>query len=141
MSIDPADRSAVARFIRTCGAGVVATVGSDAEPQAAYVGLTATDDGMLIFDATSQSRKVTNIARRPAVAVAVTGADVTVQLEGRAHVTRDEERWRLGEVYSERFPNSRVFDDGFVVVAVEATWVRVYDAGEHPPRVAETSWT
>jgi pyridoxine/pyridoxamine 5'-phosphate oxidase len=141
MSIDAADRSAVAHFVRTCGDGVVATVGPDGEPQAAFVGLTATDDGVLVFDATSGSRKVANIGQRPRIAVAVTGADVSVQLEGRARVTRDEERWRLGEVYSDRFPGSRALDEGFAVLAVDVDWVRVYDAGVHPPHVAETFWT
>jgi hypothetical protein len=56
-------------------------------------------------------------------------------------VTRDEERWRLGEVYSDRFPGSRALDEGFAVLAVDVDWVRVYDAGVHPSHVAETFWT
>ncbi|QMU98502.1 pyridoxamine 5'-phosphate oxidase family protein [Microbacterium esteraromaticum] len=140
MTIDASDRAAVAHFVRVCGSGVVASIGADGAPQAAYVGLTATDEGVLVFDATSDSRKVGNIRERPRVALAVTGADTSVQLEGRAHVARDEERWRLGEVYSERFPGSRALDVGFEVVVVDVHWVRVYDAGEHPPRVVEAIW-
>ena len=140
MTIDASDRAAVAHFVRVCGSGVVASIGADGGPQAAYVGLTATDEGVLVFDATSDSRKVANIRERPEVAIAVTGADTSVQLEGRARVTHDEERWRLGEVYSERFPGSRALDRGFEVVAVEVLWVRVYDAGEHPPKVIEAGW-
>jgi len=141
MTIDAADRSAVAHFVRVSGAGVVASIGPDAAPQAAYVGLTATDDGVLVFDAASDSRKVGNIRERARVAVAVTGADTTVQLEGEARVTHDEERWRLGEAYSERFPGSRALDAGFEVLAVEVRWVRVYDASAHPPRVVEAHWS
>lgn len=140
MTIDASDRAAVAHFVRVCGSGVVASIGADGAPQAAYVGLTATDEGVLVFDATSDSRKVGNIRERPQVALAVTGADTSVQLEGRARVARDEERWRLGEVYSERFPGSRALDVGFEVVVVDVHWVRVYDAGEHPPRVVEAAW-
>jgi len=140
MTIDASDRAAVAHFVRVCGSGVVASIGADGAPQAAYVGLTATDDGVLVFDATSDSRKVANIRERAQVAIAVTGADTSVQLEGRARVTHDEERWRLGEVYSERFPGSRALDRGFEVVAVEVRWVRVYDAAEHPPKVIEADW-
>ncbi|MGN7975984.1 pyridoxamine 5'-phosphate oxidase family protein [Microbacterium sp. 22195] len=140
MSFDAADRSAVAQFVRTCGAGVVASVGSDAEPQAAFVGLTATDDGLLVLDALESSRKVANVRARPRVAVVVTDADVTVQLEGRARVSVDDERRRLGEAYSARFPGSRALADGFAVIAVEVHWVRVYDAGAHPPRVTEAAW-
>ena len=140
MTIEASDRAAVARFVRVCGSGVVASVGRDGAPQAAYVGLTATDDGLLVFDAARDSRKVGNIRERPNIAVAVTGADTSVQLEGRARITRDEERWRLGEVYSERFPTSRALDAGFEIIAVEVHWVRVYDAGEHPPHIGEAAW-
>lgn len=140
MSIDAADRAAVAHFIRVCGAGVVATIGPRGEPQAAYVGVTAEDSGVVVFDAMMDSRKVANIMERPAVAIAVTGADITVQLEGLARITRDEERWRLGESYSERFPASRALDIGFALIAVDVEWARVYDAGEHPPHVTEARW-
>jgi len=140
MSIDAADQAAVTRFIRVCGAGVVATVGPDAAPQAAYVALAVGDDGTVMFDAMNDSRKVANITERPAVAIAVTGADTTVQLEGRARITHDEERWRLGEAYSERFPGSRALDAGFALLAVDVSWVRVYDAAAHPPHVTEARW-
>lgn len=140
MSIEAADRAAVAHFIRVCGAGVVATIGEAGEPQAAYVGIDAHDDGVIVFDAQQSSRKVVNLTRDPRIAIAVTGADLTVQLEGRARVTHDEERWRLGEAYSQRFPGSRALDEGFVLLAVEVQWARVYDAGAHPPHVSEADW-
>lgn len=140
MTIEASDRAAVAHFVRVCGSGVVASIGADGSPQAAYVGLTATDDGVLVFDATSESRKIANIRERPQVALAVTGAETSVQLEGRARIAHDEERWRLGEVYTERFPSSRALDAGFELVAVDVHWVRVYDAAEHPPRTIEATW-
>lgn len=140
MSIDAADRAAVAHFIRVCGSGVVATLGDDGGPQAAYVGLHADDDGIVVFDAQQDSRKVGNIVRNPRIAVAVTGAETTVQLEGVARVTHDEERWRLGEAYSQRFPGSRALDAGFAVLAVDVHWVRVYDAAAHPPHISEAVW-
>lgn len=141
MSIAAADRAAVAHFIRVCGSGVVATIGADGEPQAAFVGMHAGDDGVLVFDARADSRKVGNLTRNPRIAIAVTGADTTVQLEGTARVTRDEERWRLGEAYSQRFPGSRALDPGFALLAVKVHWVRVYDAGVHPPHVTEAEWS
>lgn len=140
MSIEAADRAAVTRFIRMSGAGVVATVGPDGEPQAAYVGLTADADGTLVFDAIAESRKVRNISERPRVAVAVTDADTTVQLEGRARIAHDQERQRLGDVHGERFPTSRALDDGFAVLAVDVGWVRVYDAAAHPQHITEARW-
>ncbi|SJN19824.1 hypothetical protein FM104_02470 [Microbacterium esteraromaticum] len=141
MSIDAADRAAVGHFIRVCGAGVIATCGADGAPQAAYVSLTTAASGLVIFDAAEHSRKVANIRARERVAIAVTGADTTVQIEGRARVTRDEERWRLGEEYSDRFADSAALDAGCEVLAVEVDWVRVYDAGAHPPHVSEATWS
>ncbi|WP_193596367.1 pyridoxamine 5'-phosphate oxidase family protein [Microbacterium sp. YJN-G] len=140
MSIDAGDRAAVAHFIRVCGSGVVATVGADGEPQAAYVGLTVAPDGAVLFDAPTDSRKVGNIEQRPRVAIAVTGADTTLQIEGRARITWDDERTRLGEEYARHFPDSRALDDGFTLLAVEIDWVRVYDAGVRPARVSESRW-
>jgi len=140
MSIAASDRAAVVRFVRECGAGVVATIGPDGGPQAAYVGLTASDDGVLVFDAAEDSRKVANISGRPRVALTVTRAELTIQIEGRARITRGEERRRLGEMYNEHFPGSRALDAGFAVLAVDVSWVRAYDAESHPPRVTESSW-
>lgn len=140
MSFDAADLPAVVHFLRVCGAGVVATVGDDAEPQASYVALAATDEGVLVFDAASKSRKVGNIGARPRIAVAVTGAEISVQLEGTARVTEGAERRELGGFYSEEFPDSRAMDDGFVVIAVDVDWVRVCDAGVRPARTTEATW-
>jgi len=55
-------------------------------------------------------------------------------------VSVDDERRRLGAAYDERFPGSRALDEGFVVMAVEVRWVRVYDAGTNPARVTESDW-
>ncbi|MBN7792125.1 pyridoxamine 5'-phosphate oxidase family protein [Microbacterium esteraromaticum] len=140
MSIDAADRAAVAHFVRVCGSGVVATVGEQGEPQAAYVVMYAGDDAVLVFDAAVDSRKVANIARDPRIAVAVTGAAVTVQLEGEARATQGAERARLGEEYCRHFPSSRALDDGYALFAVDVRWVRVYDTGSHPPHVSEARW-
>lgn len=141
MTIDASNRAAVAHFVRVCGSGVVATVGCDGAPQVSHVALTATDEGVLVFDAASDAREVGSIRERPHVAVAVTGADTSVQLEGRARITRDEERWRLGEACSERFPGSRALDAGFEIIAVDVHEVRIHDASEHPPRVIAAAWT
>jgi len=140
MSIDAGDRTAVTHFIRVCGSGVVATVGADGAPQAAYVAVTAAADGTVLFDAPTGSRKVGNIAERPRVALAVTGADTTLQLEGRARITWDDERTRLGEEYARHFPDSHALDDGFTLLAVDIDWVRVYDVGVRPPHISEARW-
>lgn len=140
MSITATDHDAVTRFVRQCEAGVIATLGDDGRPQAAFVGLAMAADGTIVLDAAASSRKVANIEARPEVAIAITGDDVSVQLEGRARVTHGAERDRLGEQYNQQFPGSRALEAGFAVIVVEVHWVRVYDARTRPPQVTEASW-
>lgn len=140
MTFSATDHDAVSQFIRECGAGVIATLGDDGRPQAAFVGIAVASDGTIVLDANVSSRKVANVEARPEVAIAITGSDVSVQVEGHARVTRDSERERLGEVYNSQFPGSRALDDGFCVIAVDVNWVRVYDARIQPPHVSEATW-
>ncbi|WP_223692792.1 pyridoxamine 5'-phosphate oxidase family protein [Leifsonia poae] len=141
MSIDPADPRAVAEFVRRQAIGVVATVTAEGRPEAALVGLTARDDGTLIFDAPIGSRKIANIGAVSEVAVVVgTDGDLSVQLEGSASIATGDDRLALGASYTEQFPGSRALDDDFAIVAVEIAWVRVYDTGAHPAVVDEARW-
>ena len=140
MSFSATDHEAVTRFIRHCGAGVIATLGDDGRPQAAFVGLAVAPDGTVVLDAAESSRKVANIMARPEVAIAITGDDVSVQVEGQARVAGGAERERRGEEYAEQFPGSRALESGFSVIAVDVHWVRVYDARTRPPHVSEASW-
>lgn len=140
MSIEAGDRAQVAHFIRVCGSGVIATTGDDGAPQAARVTLTATADGVVLFDARTDSRKIANIERRPQVALVVTGGDVSVQLEGMARITWDDERVFLAEQHAQHHPGSRALADGFSLVAVDVRWARVYDSGAHPATTSEAHW-
>ncbi|MFE6997475.1 pyridoxamine 5'-phosphate oxidase family protein [Microbacterium sp. NPDC057659] len=136
---DPHDPASIARFVDGIGCGVVATVSPDGAPEAALVGLAALDDGTLIFNTPDAARKVDNLRTTPRVAVVVTREDVSVQFEGSATITAGAERDRLGRAYERRFPGSRAFADGFLLVAVSPDWVRVYDAGVRPAQVAEAA--
>lgn len=137
---DPHDPSSIARFVERIGCGVVATVSPVGAPEAAFVGLAALDDGTLVFNTPDAARKVDNLRASPRVAIVVSEGDVSVQLEGAATVTTGAERDRYGSIYERRFPGSRAFADGFLVVAVHPDWVRVYDAGSRPAKVAEATW-
>lgn len=64
-------------YVRGIGSGVVASVAEDGSPRAAYLDLTATDRGELVFNARTDSRKVANIFRDGRVAVVIGGADGT----------------------------------------------------------------
>lgn len=142
MTPDPLDPLSISAFVRREGRGVVATVTPECGPQAALVDLCALDDGTLVFNSRVEARKVHNIAGkgRVAVVVGVVG-EVSVQLEGTATVTSDEERERYGREYTLQFPGSRALDRDFAVVVVRPRWVRVYDTGAAPASVSEAAWS
>lgn len=81
------DLAEVIDFVRARGLGVVASRGPFGSPQAALVGIAATDQGELVFDCSRSSRKYANIESDPTVALVVGWDDeVTIQIEGRAEV-------------------------------------------------------
>ncbi len=81
------DRDALVQFDRARGLAVLATTSADGRPQAATVGIAATDDADIVFDTTRTSRKFANLSRQPRVALVIGcdwGDERTVQLEGTA---------------------------------------------------------
>ncbi|MCX5246284.1 TIGR03618 family F420-dependent PPOX class oxidoreductase [Streptomyces sp. NBC_00201] len=81
------DRNALIQYVRARRLAVLATLSADGRPQAAVVGIAATDAGDLVFDTTRGSRKFANLSRQPRVALVVGvdwGDEQTVQLEGTA---------------------------------------------------------
>ncbi|MFB7252080.1 pyridoxamine 5'-phosphate oxidase family protein [Microbacterium sp. NPDC056234] len=141
MTPDPHDPASIARFVVATGCGVIATASSDGSPEAALVGLAALEDGTLIFNTPDAARKVENLRALRRVAVVIgTAGNVSVQVEGDATIVEDDERQHYGHAYERRFPGSRALADGFLVVVVRPSWVRVYDAGQHPAVVREADW-
>lgn len=63
------DRPELVSFVRQRGLAVVATRGLDGAPQAALVGVAATDRAEIDFDTSACSRKYRNIRGDPQVAV------------------------------------------------------------------------
>ena len=59
------DRSELVTFIRKRGLAVVATRGPDGAPQAALVGVAATDQAEIIFDTSASSRKYRDVQANP----------------------------------------------------------------------------
>jgi PPOX class probable F420-dependent enzyme len=81
------DRNALVQFVRARRLAVLATTSAEGHPQAAVVGIAATDAGDLVLDTTRGSRKFANLCRQPRVALVVgfdRGDEQTVQLEGVA---------------------------------------------------------
>lgn len=135
------DRAAVIAFVERAGRSVLATVAADGAPEASLVGIAAMPDGVLVADAADSARKLVNLRSEARIAiVAGTDGDVTVQIEGVARIAEGAERQELGAHYVRRFPGARALAPGFVVIAIEVRWVRVYDASTSPARVTEAIW-
>ena len=114
-------------YVRARGDAVVSTLGPDGEPQAAYLSITATDAGELVFDAKAGSRKVANLRRDPRIAVVVGGADgSTLQLQGVADFPTAAARERCADAYVVAFPQfaDSLRSDDVVVIRVVVDWSR-----------------
>jgi PPOX class probable F420-dependent enzyme len=124
------DRHELVEYVRARKDGVVSTLGPDGAPQAAYLGITATDDGDLVFDTHASARKVANLRRDPRVAIVVGGGDrTTLQCEGIADIPVGAEREACARAYVATFPRFQgsMVDTGIVLVRVRLTWARFGD--------------
>jgi len=136
------DRNALVQFIRARRLAVLATTSADGHPQAALVGVAATDAGDLVFDTTRGSRKFANLRRQPRVALVI-GFDwedeQTVQLQGvAAEIAQDDPGVAA---YYEQFPNGReraAWPD-IVYVRVRPDWGRYSDYRPGSSEVQEIS--
>lgn len=120
-------------YVRAQADGVVSTLGSAGEPQSAYLPLTATDRGEIVFDARVGSRNVANILRDARVAVVVGGADgTTLQLQGAADVPEGDDRARCAAAYAAAFPRFAASLDrpDIVLLRVTVDWSRFGDYRE-----------
>jgi PPOX class probable F420-dependent enzyme len=124
------DREELVEFVRACGFGVVATRAPDGSPQAALVGVAATDRGEIVFDTLSGSRKCRNLQAFPRVALVIGWDDaVTLQCEGDAEIVSGTERDRCMRPYVAQHPDGveRAEDPDIVLVRVRLAWGRVSD--------------
>lgn len=117
-------------FVRSRGLGVVATCAADGAPEAALVGITATDRGELVFDTSATSRKYDNLRRSPRVAVVIGWDDeVTLQCEGDADTPAGDDGDRCRQAYFAQYPDGveRARDPDIVHVRVRPAWLRYCD--------------
>lgn len=128
-------------FARAAELAVLATASPAGKPEAALLGIAATDEGELVVDVPDHARKLANIDRNNQVAVVIGWREgVSIQVEGHARVVTGEERRRYEQVYLARFPGSRVTDPAFVVAVITPAWARRYDASVDPARIAHADW-
>ncbi len=133
------DVAAFIAYVRAHGDAVLSTLGPEGEPQAAFLSITATDLGELVFDAKDASRKIQNLRRDPRVAIVLGGADgTTMQVQGVADIPAGVDLDRCAAAYARAFPE---FADSLVnpkvtVVRVAVAWARHGDYRSKPPQVS-----
>lgn len=134
---------ALARFVNAHQWAVEATVGEDGSPQAAVIGVAATDDFELVFDTSTRSRKAENLRRTKRIAIVV-GWDEgeTVQLEGTVDEPTGDERARLVAAYVAKFADGedRAKDDDITHFRIRPTWARHSDYRGAVVKIEETRY-
>ena len=126
----PVDRAELIEYVRSQRDAVVASVGPDGAPQAAYLTIAATEQGELVFDAKPDSRKVANLRHDPRVAIVVGGRDgTTLQCEGAADLPDGDDLVRCAATYVDAFPEfaASVRGGDVVVIRVRLEWARYGD--------------
>jgi pyridoxine/pyridoxamine 5'-phosphate oxidase len=138
------DRSSLASFVRQRGLAVLASTNDLGEPQAALVGVTATDRAEIVFDTVASSRKYANFTRNRRVALVIGWDDEqTVQLEGMAEEIQDPAEDPGVAAYFEQYPDGRerATWPGITYIRVTPVWARYSDHRTDPPSVEEIQLT
>lgn len=126
-------------FIRARPLAVMATVSDDGAPEAALVGIAATEDLELIFDTTNATRKYPNLKRDPRIAFVIGwDSEETLQYEGVADEPQGAELERLKAIYFAAFPEGKSRQDwpGLTYFRVRPRWIR-FSSYYRPRRVDE----
>src|SRR5690348_11181932 len=140
-------KNELVEFMRANPLATVATISADGAPEAAVVGVAASDKLELVFDTLDTSRKFLNVKREARVA-AVFGAagayrsghhdERSLQYEGVADVPSGEELTRVQEsIYFKQFPDGRARMKWAYIayVRVKPSWIRYSDYNVSPPRI------
>lgn len=106
------DPEGILDFVRARRLAVVATVADDDSPQAALVGIAVTNDGRVVFDTVTGSRKYANLRRHKKTAIVVGWEDeVTVQLEGIGEEPTGADLAYCKDAYFDAHPDGRERQD------------------------------
>jgi pyridoxine/pyridoxamine 5'-phosphate oxidase len=138
------DRSSLASFVKQRGLAVLASTNERGKPQAALIGVTATDKGEIVFDTLASSRKYANLMRNSQVALVIGWDDEqTVQLEGIAEEIRDPEQDPAVAAYYEQYPDGRerAMWPEITYIRIIPIWARYSDYRTDPPVVEEIQLT
>jgi general stress protein 26 len=128
------------QFVKQEQLGVLATLGENAQPEAALLGFAVTPQLEIVFDTVKSSRKYPNIKRNPRVAWVIgCTTETTVQYEGLAQELEGEELTRYKKVYFATFPDGPARESwpGIVYFVVRPKWVRFCDYDPAHRRIEE----
>src|SRR5262249_8895159 len=100
-------RSSLIAFLRGARHGVIASISSVGDPQAAIVGIAVPDGPELVFDPLDSTRKANNLRLDGRVGVVMTRGEATAQIEGAADEPKGDELERVREFYYDAFPDGR----------------------------------
>jgi pyridoxine/pyridoxamine 5'-phosphate oxidase len=138
------DRSSLASFVQRRGLAVLASTNERAQPQAALVGVTATDHGEIVFDTLISSRKYANLRRNSKVALVIGWDDEqTVQLEGHAEEIQNPVQDPAVAAYYDQYPDGRerATWPEIAYIRVIPVWARYSDYRSDPPHIEEIQLT
>jgi pyridoxine/pyridoxamine 5'-phosphate oxidase len=123
-------RAELLSFIRRHRYAVQASTAGDGAPQAAVVGIAATDELELVFDTLGTTRKAQNLRLNPRIALVVGwDEEQTVQLEGVVDEPTGAELARVKRAYFAAFPDGPEREQwpGITYLRVRLTWARYSD--------------
>jgi uncharacterized protein YhbP (UPF0306 family) len=130
-------------FLQTQQLCVIATLGSEGQPQAATAAFSQTDRLELMIGTSATSRKCANIARDPRVAVTVTDPErrLTLQYEGRARRLEGEELAARQKGHYAKLPELLPLKDlpDQAFFTIEPVFIKFSDVSTWPWRVVEIS--
>jgi pyridoxine/pyridoxamine 5'-phosphate oxidase len=117
----------VLEIVRRKRLAVVSTVHDSGAPESALVGFAMTQANEIVFDTLASSRKVVNIARRPAAALVVGwDDDITVQIEGDARRPQGDDLAKAKAAYFREWPDGRARENwpDIAYIVVKPRWLR-----------------
>jgi uncharacterized pyridoxamine 5'-phosphate oxidase family protein len=125
------ERNELLAYLRSQRLGVLGTVASSDEPQAALVGYAVTPDFELLFDTLRTTRKYRNIIGNPRVSFTIgntagSGDERTAQYEGVAEELVGETLVRLQPVYFAAWPDGidRIQWPHITWFVIRPRWIR-----------------
>ena len=137
--MSPQRSGELVKFITACDLAVVSYLSPAGTPQSAVVAIAVTPDLEIVFDTVASSRKYRNLKARPECAVVMWAGEVTLQFEGIAEETADDQ---YKEAYFKKMPDGRdrLSWPGITYFVVRPKWIRYSDFDARPAVIEEFSF-